>query len=144
MIHTYKAEIEKQAALGAAISGVAKSVLPKAVGAVKSFSKMPTGKRALIGAGANSAVSGLTYSGNDGAKGRIKAMVGGAVNGGLIGGMASTQNISRAGSTISGQGKRLTDNAVKLFGEGSIANTAGKAGEFATKAGNKIQDAFKG
>lgn len=141
----YKQEIEKQAAIGAAIGAVAKKALPMIAKGAKSFASMGIGKRMLTGAGVNAAISGLTYKPADGkgsVKGRLGAMAGGAVSGAMAGGMASKSNISNLGSKIGDVGEKVFNGATKM-NAGGATDIVGNIGIGMNTAGKKISDYFK-
>lgn len=143
-IELYKQEIEKQASLVSAIGSVASKALPAVAKGAKAFSSMSMPKRALIGAGANAAFKGITYKaqpGEDGIKGRLGAMAGGAASGAIMGSMASKSNISNLGSKISGTGDKIFNAGAGMASE-KASNIVGNIGIGINDAGNKIKNYF--
>lgn len=141
----YKQQIEKQASIGAAIGNVASKVVPTIAKGAKSFASMSTPKRALIGAGTGAALKGITYkptSADEGIKGRLGAMAGGAITGGLAGGFASKSRISNLGSKIGDAGEKAFNNAAIGVGSEKANNALGNIGIQMNDVGNKIKNYF--
>lgn len=139
-IQEYKYEIEKQASLGA----IASKVLPAVAKGVKSFGAMSGTKRALIGAGANAALKGVTYkptSSESGIKGRLGAMAGGALTGATAGLALSNSNVSSAGSQLSKAGEKIFDLSSKIKSEPG-SDMASGAGYAINTFGEKVKDYF--
>ena len=137
----YKQEIEKQAALASTIGAIASKALPTVAKGVKSFASMSTPKRALMGAGANAALKGITYKpqqGENNIKGRLGAMASGAITGGIAGSLASKSKISDLGSKVSDVGQKVFDSA----NSGKVSDIVGNIGTNINTAGNKIKDYF--
>lgn len=142
----YKQEIEKQAAIGAAIGTAVSKAAPALLKGVKSFASMGTGKRALIGAGTGSAMKGITYKpqeGQNNVKGRLGAMAGGAIGGAMAGGFASKSNISNLGSKISGAGEKVFNSAANSGATGKATNAIGNIGITMNDVGNKMKNHFQ-
>ena len=141
----YKQEIEKQASIGATIGSVASKVMPTVAKGAKSFASMSTPQRALIGAGTGAALKGITYkptSANEGIRGRLGAMAGGAITGGLAGGFASKSRISNLGSKIGDAGEKAFNNAATGVGSEKANNALGNIGIQMNDVGNKIKNYF--
>ena len=141
----YKQEIEKQASIGATIGSVASKVMPAVAKGAKSFASMSTPQRALIGAGTGAALKGITYkpTGSDkNIKGRLGAMAGGAITGGLAGGFASKSRISNLGSKIGDAGEKAFNNAAIGVGSEKANNALGNIGIQMNDVGNKIKNYF--
>ena len=141
----YKQEIEKQASIGATIGSVASKVMPTVAKGAKSFASMSTPQRALIGAGTGAALKGITYkptSANEGIRGRLGAMAGGAITGGLAGGFASKSRISNLGSKIGDAGEKAFNNAAIGVGSEKANNALGNIGIQMNDVGNKIKNYF--
>ena len=141
----YKQQIEKQASIGATIGSVASKVMPTIAKGVKSFASMSTPKRALIGAGTGAALKGITYkptSADEGIKGRLGAMAGGAITGGLAGSFASKSRISNLGSKIGDAGEKAFNNAAIGVGSEKANNALGSIGIHMNDVGNKIKNYF--
>lgn len=140
----YKQEIEKQAAIGATLGTLASKVAPTVAKGAKAFASMNTGKRALIGAGTNAALKGLTYkpaTGQDSVKGRLGAMAGGALSGAVAGGLASKSNLSNLGSKISSAGDKVFNSATNMASN-KASNAIGNIGIHMNTIGNKIKNHF--
>ena len=141
----YKQEIEKQASIGATIGSVASKLMPTVAKGAKSFASMSTPQRALIGAGTGAALKGITYkptSANEGIRGRLGAMAGGAITGGLAGGFASKSRISNLGSKIGDAGEKAFNNAAIGVGSEKANNALGNIGIQKNDVGNKIKNYF--
>lgn len=142
---SYKECIEKQASIGSTLVSAASKVIPTIAKGTKAFTSMGTGKRALIGAGANATIKGLTYKpveGADNVKGRIGAMVGGATSGAILGGLASSSRVSNLGSKVSDVGEKVFNKASAGAVMDKASDIVGNAGIYMNDAGNKIKNYF--
>ena len=98
-----------------------------------------------IGAGTGAALKGITYkptSADEGIKGRLGAMAGGAITGGLAGGFASKSRISNLGSKIGDAGEKAFNNAAIGVGSEKANNALGNIGIHMNDVGNKIKNYF--
>lgn len=139
-IQVYKEEIEKQASIGA----IASKILPAVAKGAKAFGAMSTPKRALIGAGANAALKGITYKsqpGEQGVKGRLGAMAGGALSGAMMGSMASNSNISNLGAKASNVGEKIFSKGANMT-SAKASDIVGNIGIGINTTGDKIKNYF--